>query len=94
LRGVDGYFAVLLWDEYQKTGQPGVLETLLAYNVEDTINLETLMATAYNLKLQETPFHRSHHIQAPSIPLNPFQADGGIIDALKSKIYSGPYPFS
>jgi|GEM_PF-864300 len=32
LDGVDGYFAVLLWHEYETTGDPAALETLLAYN--------------------------------------------------------------
>jgi uncharacterized protein YprB with RNaseH-like and TPR domain len=33
LRDIDGFFAVLLWDEYQKTGDQKALETMLAYNV-------------------------------------------------------------
>jgi uncharacterized protein YprB with RNaseH-like and TPR domain len=57
LRDVDGFFAVLLWDEFVKTENRQTLETLLAYNVQDTITLETLMVTAYNLKLKETPFY-------------------------------------
>jgi len=32
LRDVDGFFAVLLWDEYLKTGDQKALDTLLAYN--------------------------------------------------------------
>ena len=30
LRGIDGYFAVLLWNEYQKNNDQKVLDTLLA----------------------------------------------------------------
>jgi uncharacterized protein YprB with RNaseH-like and TPR domain len=89
LQGVDGYFAVLLWDEYQQTAQPEILETLLAYNVEDTINLETLMVAAYNLWLKRTPFSQSHHIQE-ALPLhNPYIADIKTIDSLKNKFYNG-----
>jgi uncharacterized protein YprB with RNaseH-like and TPR domain len=84
LRGVDGFGAVLLWDEFQKTGKPEALETLLAYNVEDTINLETLMVMAYNLKLKETPFMQSHHIPEPVPPYNPYNPDLRTIDFLKS----------
>jgi len=40
LRDVDGFVAVLLWDEFRRTADQKVLETLLAYNVQDTINLE------------------------------------------------------
>ncbi|MGB9437458.1 MAG: ribonuclease H-like domain-containing protein, partial [Desulfobacterales bacterium] len=59
-RDVDGFFAVLLWDEYQKTGDQKTFDTLLAYNVQDTITLENLMVTAYNMKLKETPFYETH----------------------------------
>jgi len=52
LKDIDGFFAVLLWEEYQRTGEQKTLDTLLAYNIQDTINLENLMVTAYNLKLK------------------------------------------
>ena len=60
LRDIDGFFAVLLWDEYQRTGDQKALETLLAYNIQDTVTLENLMVTAYNMKLRETPFYEYH----------------------------------
>ena len=53
LDGVDGSFAVILWHEYKKTGDPRILDTLLAYNVEDVINLEILMVRAYNIHLHQ-----------------------------------------
>lgn len=56
LDGVDGFFAVLLWDDYTRRGNDKALETLLAYNIEDVVNLEKLAIMAYNLKLHETPF--------------------------------------
>lgn len=56
LEGVDGYFAVLLWREFKRTGNKKALETLLAYNIEDTVNLEKLMLIAYNKKIRQTPF--------------------------------------
>ena len=43
LDGVDGYFAIHLWNDYYYNGNRLALETLLAYNIEDTINLEKLM---------------------------------------------------
>ena len=46
LLDVDGFFAVLLWDEFLKTGDQKALDTLLAYNVQDSITLENLMVTA------------------------------------------------
>ncbi|MFZ5775018.1 MAG: ribonuclease H-like domain-containing protein [Thermodesulfobacteriota bacterium] len=71
LAGVDGYAAVLLWQEYQRTGEARVLETLLAYNLEDTVNLEALLVAAYNLKLADTPFAESHRLPAPPQPPRP-----------------------
>ena len=83
LRGVDGFMAVLLWDEFVKTGNRQTLETLLAYNVQDTISLENLMVTAYNLKLKETPFYENLLIEASAPPSNPFKADPATIDRIR-----------
>ena len=58
LEGVDGYIAVLLWREYKRTNDPRYLETLLAYNIEDVINLEYMLYYAYNglTKRENLPF--------------------------------------
>lgn len=74
LNGVDGYYAILLWDEYVRNGNESALETLLAYNVEDVVNLETLMVGAYNLKLGGTPFLGSRRQALPEVPQTPFRA--------------------
>jgi len=84
LRDIDGFFAVLLWDEYQKSGDQKVLDTLLAYNVQDTVTLENLMVTAYNLKLRETPFYDNLLIENSITPANPFRADIATIDKIKN----------
>lgn len=84
LRDVDGFFAVLLWDEYQKSGDLKALDTLLAYNVQDTVTLENLMVTAYNLKLRETPFYDNLLIENSITPANPFRADIATIDKIKN----------
>jgi len=75
LDGIDGYFAVLLWKDFKAKKNEKALETLLAYNVTDTVNLETLMFTAYNMKLKETPFFHTHQLAAPEPPQNPFTPD-------------------
>lgn len=85
LDGVDGYFAVLLWQEYKRTGNRKALETLLAYNIEDTVNLETLMVHAYNMNLDKTPFSRSHCLALPEFPDNPFQPDHQCINRIKNR---------
>jgi len=84
MRDIDGFFAVLLWDEFLRTKNRQSLETLLAYNVQDTITLENLMVTAYNLKLRETPFYDNLLIQESTPPANPFRADLATIDRIKS----------
>ena len=66
LEGVDGFLAVLLWREYQRRGDREVLETLLAYNVQDVLNLETLAVFAYNQNVKTTPLGLT---LAPAKPL-------------------------
>jgi hypothetical protein len=83
LADVDGFFAVLLWDEFQRTKNPKALETLLAYNTTDVINLETLLVLAYNLHVQDTPFSASHRVPLPVQPVVPFTVDRETIDRLK-----------
>ncbi len=86
LDGVNGYFAVLLWQEFKATGNRKALETLLAYNVLDAANLETLMVTAYNEKLAETPFLESHRLPVPELPPNPFEPDVPTIKKMKDRM--------
>ena len=89
LDGVDGYFAVLLWQEYATRGNPRALETLLAYNTQDTVNLEHLLVSAYNLKIADTPFEISHARSYPTqTPALPFEADMGTIDEVRRRMYS------
>ena len=68
LDGVDGYTAVLLWKDYVNNGDSRALETLLAYNSLDVVNLERLMVEAYNLKIEETPFALVNEIPLPVVP--------------------------
>jgi uncharacterized protein YprB with RNaseH-like and TPR domain len=84
LDGVDGYFAALLWLDYQQNNNAKALETLLAYNIEDVVNLETLMVMAYNMKFKDTPFCGSHQIEFPDRPEIPFKPDLATIDRLKT----------
>ena len=75
LNGVDGFFAVLLWNDYVINNNHKALETLLAYNCEDVVNLETLMVRAYNMKLIHTPFVDTHQISLPFLLEIPFKPD-------------------
>jgi uncharacterized protein YprB with RNaseH-like and TPR domain len=89
LEGVDGYFAVLLWREYNG-GLDGALDTLLAYNMEDTINLEKLMFIAYEKKLSELAISNDAVVSRPKPPKPvkiPFKADKRAIRIIKEKYY-------
>jgi uncharacterized protein YprB with RNaseH-like and TPR domain len=88
LDGVDGYFAVLLWQDYVLNGNKAALETLLAYNMEDVVNLETLMVIAYNLKLRDTPFFATHQLPLPERPMVPFKADRETIQRIRRRYFS------
>jgi uncharacterized protein YprB with RNaseH-like and TPR domain len=83
LHDVDGFFAVLLWNDYYYSRNLRALETLLAYNILDVVNLETLMVIAYNTKLQGTPFADSHRLPLPTPPPNPFDAHRETIERLR-----------
>ncbi|UCG52351.1 MAG: ribonuclease H-like domain-containing protein [Candidatus Latescibacterota bacterium] len=87
LDGVDGYFAVLLWNEFLEEDNEKALETLLAYNIEDVVNLERLMVMAYNMKLKRTPFLASHQFDPPKSPPLPFSPDPDTIRTIREKYY-------
>ena len=86
--GIDGYFAVLLWKEYRETGDPRALETLLAYNIEDVVNLEILMVIAYNLKVEATPFSHEKSLPRPGQPALPFMPDRETVERLRRRYYN------
>jgi uncharacterized protein len=70
---------VLLWREYQRQGFPKALETLLAHNVQDVLNLETLAVFAFNQKLKQTPLGAALALPPAQVPANPFRAHPAII---------------
>ncbi len=85
LEGIDGYFAVLLWDDYRRNKNQKALETLLAYNIQDVVNLERLMVLSNNLKLKDTPFIQSHQLSFPSTPEIPCEADMKTIEKVQQE---------
>lgn len=89
LADVDGFFAVLLWHDYQKKGNRAALDTLLAYNMLDTINLEALMVHAYNMKIAQTPFADKLHLPEPEMPTIPFKPDIPTVTRLQRQYFSG-----
>jgi hypothetical protein len=76
---LDGYTAVLLWRLYEHTADNRVLQTLLAYNAQDVISLEFLMAWAFNQKLYSTPFAHELCLPIPPLADNPFEPDPQVV---------------
>jgi hypothetical protein len=73
--------AVLLWREYKREN-PKALETLLAYNIADAVNLEILMVKAYNEKLACAPFGQELRLTLPELPEMPYKPDRKLIRRL------------
>lgn len=94
LTGVDGFFAVLLWREFKKTKDRRCLETLLAYNIEDVVNLEYLIHYACNAYLAQTPFAEQFTLNIPPRPSIPVVADEDVIRRVKSRYDSMPNPWN
>lgn len=86
LSDVDGFFAVLLWEDFKKNKNQKALETLLAYNIQDVVNLETLMTIAFNKKLKDTPFEKARRLPTPPAPMIPFKPDLNTINKIKKRL--------
>ena len=87
LEGVDGYLAVLLWGEYRAKGDQKALETLLAYNMADAVNLENLMVRAFNMKVANTPFNYPR-LPPPCSPSIDFQPCPTLLAELRRRYFS------
>lgn len=86
LEDVDGLFAVVLWKAYLRNGDEQALETLLSYNLQDAINLESLMVTAFNMKINQTPFDGRFRLPMPDTPANPIPAHRRTIEQYRSEV--------
>ena len=84
LDGLDGYFAVLLWQEYETRGDEQALETLLAYNAADVLSMPVLLGHAYATKLEQTPFPHLPRIR-PDTASNPHRAHAGVIKRIRKR---------
>ncbi len=84
LDGVNGYDAVLLWRAYEQRKDERILDTLLAYNIEDVLSLEVLACHAYNLLLDDTPFNGSHRLEIPTPGYNPVQPHRWLLEEIRS----------
>ena len=85
LVGVDGYFAIHLWNDYYYNANQKALESLLAYNIEDSINLEKLMQISYNMKVDRLGYENFEKVPNCKRPSNIFQPHFETISRIKSK---------
>lgn len=90
LDGLGGEFAPLLWDEFRCNRDHRALETLLAYNIEDVVNLEYLLVLAFNMKLADTPFVDTQSLAVPEKPPLPFFPHPELVERLRRRLYYTP----
>ena len=81
LQSVDGFLAVLLWQEHLN-GTPRALESLLCYNIYDAVNLRWLLQRAYNMAVGALP------IQVEPLKIEPrpavdYKADARLVKSLQ-----------
>ncbi len=87
LEDLDGYSAVLLWNKFRRTNKKEYLETLLAYNNEDVINLEFLLHQAYNLLIEKEQILTTP-LEIPKKEVtNPFVANKRVVEDILGRIY-------
>ena len=84
---------MLLWQLYEQRGDARALETLLAYNIQDAVNLELLMVHAWNANLERltaAPFAAGYRLNPSTLPANPFAVDLDTIRHVKSRYPTVP----
>jgi uncharacterized protein YprB with RNaseH-like and TPR domain len=67
LSDMDGFYAVVLWETYKRTGHQKSLEMLIEYNSMDARNLEGLMEMAYERKVKEVGVIKFWEPKAPVV---------------------------
>jgi uncharacterized protein len=86
LEDIDGLFAVVLWKAFLRNGDERALETLLAYNLQDAINLEALMVTAFNMGIERTGFHHGAMLPITASPNNPLHVHGPTVSKYRGEV--------
>ena len=86
LDDIDGSMAIQLWHDYYYNSNLYALDTLLAYNIEDTINLEKLMRISFNLKIDKLGHKGFVKIPFSQSPTNLFKPHLETISRIKSKL--------
>jgi hypothetical protein len=88
-KGLDGYAAVLLWKSYIRSKDSRYLDTLLAYNNDDVINLEYLLYQSYNKLVVKEGLGVPHLRLEQKHIRNPYLAHKEIVNEIirKMRIY-------
>ena len=86
LEGLDGYFAIHLWNDYYYNTNQKALETLLAYNIEDSMNLEKLMRISFNMNVDNLDQKDFKKVSSLRTVENPFQPHFETISRIQSKL--------
>lgn len=84
LEGVDGYYAVILWQKYRR-GERRALDALIRYNLEDAVNLKYLMEFGYNRAISKIPI-RLNPIALEDRPALDLPFDPSIVMEIKDEL--------
>ena len=88
MEGVTGYTAVLLWNYYEDTKDETAIDSLIHYNLLDTINLEHLLCLAYNKYAESYNSALLPYKMPPAI--TDYKPNKKLIDAL----HKNPYKYA
>lgn len=93
LEGVDGFFAVLMWYHYLKKKKKRFLNTLLAYNVEDVVNLEKLLVIVFNKMISQIPCINHVPLFVNRSVKNPYRVDKAFIGMIRNEYEKTRFSF-
>ena len=88
MEGVNGYTAVLLWNYYKDTKDKTAIDSLIHYNLLDTINLEHLLCLAYN---KYADMYKTKTLEYRTLPIiESYKPNKKLIDYL----HKNPYKYA
>lgn len=88
MEGVNGYTAVLLWNYYKDTKDKTAIDSLIHYNLLDTINLEHLLCLAYN---KYADMYKTKLLEYRTLPIiESYKPNKKLIDYL----HKNPYKYA
>ena len=82
-----GFLLMLKYqNDYFYNANQHALETLLAYNIEDSLKLEELMRISFNMKIGSLGFENFEKVTRYQSPTNLFEPHFETISKIKSKL--------